>query len=431
MASSAASLLRCFQFFEAKQQIDLEDSRQEDELRQSYQRLFPAAFIDELNKRVTAARVAQKAHRCATSAGGGGSLQAQEAAAHGGAPGSSASGSSGGVNGGGNGSPTGIQDDQNVAPAGGGGSGAGGAAAGGHLNLGKKGQQAVQKRPVNQLANMKLPGAAVGLCENCHFPCHGVKDYPSPCCFPPEIQSKFFLRHPAAVTARANHSREGMGACSGTSPAGALVASPSQGSNRLSTATGIDDDCVSAASSSPENLQQDSAEQGGRGSADVGRGTGQQQQQEKADAGMGGGSGGGREGDKGGGGEVSQNSPHLPVGGALTGKGVLEFIASLAATAGLTPDVITSGVDASTASRIAAAGGGPEHVKFLHRQVCACCGDSRIGRKAHLRKHCPSLSEADKQEVSAGGVRGLLPAGAHCCPGARCLLRGGTGRTQE
>ncbi|CBZ54659.1 putative SNF2 family N-terminal domain containing protein [Neospora caninum Liverpool] len=321
------------QFQEAKQQIDSQDAKQEEELRQAYQHLFPAAFTEELQKRVSAAKSAQKASRDASVA-----VQAQvaavaaAAAAAVSAVSAAASGAQLAVSGS-------VEDQQQRSLQ------AAAAAAQQAAANAKKAQQQT-KRPVNQLANMKLPGASISLCENCHFPCHGVRDYPAPCCFPAEVQSRFFVR------------------CSpgGTMKAGACFSPVGENSKLSQSHSGNDSDQGSALSASPEALQQlregeeeGSTSQGQDRKKDEDDGaeavTGDSHQPSPSDRenGAGSASPGASPGSAGrgrGGGTGTPMSPEVP--------------AALAEKLGLSVEALANGVDATTAAQITAAGGGPD-----------------------------------------------------------------------
>ncbi|XP_026192817.1 uncharacterized protein LOC34618788, partial [Cyclospora cayetanensis] len=138
-------------WFDHKQAIDRLDEAAEIALRQAYQRLFPAVFLAEIEKRTAAAKAAQRASREAAVA------EAMSAVAAAGAS-------------------TGAESQAALATA---------AAAA---------IKKASKKPTNQLANMKLPSQSLGVCDNCRFPCHGVKDYPGSCCFPDEVIQKFVAR---------------------------------------------------------------------------------------------------------------------------------------------------------------------------------------------------------------------------------------------
>ncbi|KFH16279.1 SWI2/SNF2-containing PHD finger protein [Toxoplasma gondii MAS] len=354
------------QFQEAKQQIDSQDAKQEEELRQAYQHLFPAAFTEELHKRVSAAKSAQKASRDASVA-----VQAQVAAAAAARAvavsvvSAAASGSQPAVSG-----SLDEQQQRSLQAA---------AAAAQQAALNAKKAQQQTKRPVNQLANMKLPGASIALCENCHFPCHGVRDYPAPCCFPAEVQSRFFVRCTPGGTTKTS-------GC--YSPVG-------DNSKASQIHTGNDSDQGSL-SASPDALQlREGEEEAGTShgqkrdedyGAEITTGDGQQRSPSDRESGPG---------------TASPGAALLPAGRGRGGAGTPmtpEVPAALAEKLGLSVEALTSGVDAATAAQITAAGGASDQVRFVHRQVCGCCGECRTGRRGHLRKHCPNLPAEEKKK---------------------------------
>lgn len=134
-------------WLENKQQIERQDEAVELALRQAYQRLFPAAFVAELEKRTTAAKAALRISRQAAAEANSASIAAALAA------------------------PV-----------------AAGAAMLVDNSETQTGRKAAKKKPANTMANAKLPSQSLALCENCRLPCHGTKEHPGPCPFPEEVQ---------------------------------------------------------------------------------------------------------------------------------------------------------------------------------------------------------------------------------------------------
>ena len=263
-------------WFDHKQAVDRLDEAAEIALRQAYQRLFPAAFLAEIEKRSAAAKAAQRASREAAVA------EAMSAAAAAGADGQAALASA--------------------------------AAAA---------IKKASKKPTNQLANMKLPSQSLSVCDNCRFPCHGVKDYPGPCCFPDEVIQKFVARARPASQSEQNSGAGGAGGAGGADAVIDLDASPGEGG---------------------------AAKEGSDASA----------------------------------------SPVIP-------QSALRALASSAAL--LQGGFADAGGGASAAAAAAAAAGNDQRVKYMQRQVCAACHEWRIGKRSHTRKHCPTLTTEQLQEV--------------------------------
>ncbi|CDJ64213.1 SNF2 family N-terminal domain containing protein, putative [Eimeria necatrix] len=211
-------------WFDHKQAVDRLDEAGEIALRQAYQRLFPAAFLAEIEKRSAAAKAAQRASR--------------EAA---------------------------IAEAVNAAAA---------AGTDGQAALASAAAAAIKKaskKPTNQLANMKLPSQSLSVCDNCRFPCHGVKDYPGPCCFPDEVIQKFVARaRPVSQTGQ-----EQTGGHAGTTgPTDGVIdvdASPADGAVKegsdVSASPGIPQSALRALASSAALLQGGYSEAGAAASA--------------------------------------------------------------------------------------------------------------------------------------------------------------------
>lgn len=117
------------------------------------------------------------------------------------------------------------------------------------------------KKPTNQLANMKLPSQSLGVCDNCRFPCHGVKDYPGPCCFPEEVLQKFVARaRPASQSAQDSGGSHSVGAGGSHEGVIDLEISPADGgpgkeSSDASASPGIPQSALQALASSAALLQ--------------------------------------------------------------------------------------------------------------------------------------------------------------------------------
>lgn len=272
-------------WFDHKQAIDRLDEAAEIAVRQAYQRLFPNAFLTEIEKRTAAAKAAQRASR--------------EAA---------------------------VAEAMNAA--------ASGAGTEGQAALASAAAAAIKKatkKPTNQLANMKLPSQSLGVCDNCRFPCHGVKDYPGPCCFPEEVLQKFVARaRPASQSAQ-----------------------DSGGAGHAAGAAGGSHEGVIDLEISP-------GEGGGLG-------------RETSDA---------------------SASPGIP-------QSALQALASSAA--------LLQGAynESGAATAAASATANDQRVKYVQRQVCAACYEWRIGKRSHTRKHCPSLTAEQLQEVRLASLFGF------------------------
>ncbi|OXB72397.1 UNVERIFIED_CONTAM: hypothetical protein H355_012869 [Colinus virginianus] len=333
-------------FFENKHKVDAIEAEQEDELRQAYQKLFPAAFTEELHKRVHAAKAAQKMNREASLA-----MQAQAAAA------ALAEGRKAAQE-----AASSLEDQQQKLHA------AVAAAQQAAANA-KKAQQ--QKRPVNQLVNMKLPAASLGLCDNCRLPCHGVKDYPGACCFPPEVVSKFFVRNCAGTGSALLPLKDAAAASAGE---------PSQQQERQQAADQKGDG--EGGGTSLEDPQQGSSVSGAK---DTSAATDSPPTCNGA--------------------QGSTNATAAADGDPA--KKMLTAVAAAASGGPLSPALKSllasaeaaggTSISAAAAAELAAAG--IDCVKVVHKQVCGCCGECRTGKRSHLRKHCLSLSEEDKAKV--------------------------------
>ncbi|CDJ33855.1 SNF2 family N-terminal domain containing protein, putative [Eimeria mitis] len=211
-------------WFDHKQAVDRLDEAAEIALRQAYQRLFPAAFLAEIEKRSAAAKAAQRASREAAVA------EAMNAAAAAGADGQAAL-----------------------------------------ATVAAAAIKKASKKPTNQLANMKLPSQSLSVCDNCRFPCHGVKEYPGPCCFPDEVIQKFVARARPASQSEQSAGAGGTGAAGTADNMIDLEASPGEGGvakegSDASASPVIPQSALRALANSAALLQGGMAEAGGSGS---------------------------------------------------------------------------------------------------------------------------------------------------------------------